>query len=212
MIFKSENSSDNSHSPDLKEGVILIQFKLVFWGPGESGKTTNFHRLKERFHHIKISKGFSIDTTDGRTLWNDSIYLSFNIELKGQRFDIVTQINTATGQERFLTTREFVMDGADGVVFVGDSDPGKIESNKRSYRELLNYVNEHNIPITIQLNKRDLEGAISLKNFKKHLNLPESQEYSDGSKVVYESVATEGKNVEEAFEDILMKMIIRFFS
>ena len=53
----------------------IIQFKIVYWGPGESGKTTNFMRLKEKFHHTKLTDGYSIETTEGRTLWQDSVFL-----------------------------------------------------------------------------------------------------------------------------------------
>lgn len=211
-MIKSDKSSDNEGAPTFKDNAAMIQFKVVLWGPGESGKTTNFHRLKERFHHIKITKGFSIDTTDGRTLWNDSVFISFNIELKGQKFNIITQINTATGQERFLSTREYVIEGADGVIFVGDSDPEKLEQNKRSYRELVSFANKKKIPIIIQLNKRDLEGALSLDSFKKHLKLPGAEKYPDGSPVVYETIATEGKNIVSSFEDLVLKMIFNFFT
>jgi len=110
-------------------------------------------------------------------------------ELGGRKYRIIVQIVTCTGQERFLSTREYVIDGADGVVFVGDSGPEKIEENKRSFRELIGFANRNNIPIIVQLNKRDLEKAISLEEFKKHLNLPSSDKHSDGTPVVYESVA-----------------------
>lgn len=211
MIIKSEHDSSKSELPDFNKDDYIIQFKIVYWGPGESGKTTNFLRLKEKFSLLKISNGYSIDTTDGRTLWHDSIFFTFNLQIKGKKYNIITQITTCTGQERFLSTREYVIDGADGVIFVGDSCPDKIEENKRSYRELISFVNRNNIPIVIQLNKRDLPDAISLKNFKKHLGLPNLDKNSDGTPIVYETIALEGENVVRVFEDLVMKIFINFF-
>ena len=102
--------SGDSSTNILKE---VLQFKIVYWGPGESGKTTNYFRLREKFSGLKLNSGYSIETTDGRTLWQDSIRLSFYLNLKKVKFNIITQIVTATGQERFLSTREYVLDGAD---------------------------------------------------------------------------------------------------
>ena len=153
--------SGESSSNILKE---VLQFKVVYFGPGESGKTTNYFRLREKFDGVKLNSGYSIETTDGRTLWQDSIRLSFYLNLKNIKFNIITQIVTATGQERFLSTREYVLDGADGVVFVADSDPEQMEQNKRSFRELISFTRDKHIPYVIQLNKRDIESAISKKN------------------------------------------------
>ena len=88
----------------------VLQFKVVYWGPGESGKTTNYFRLRENFDGVKLNRGYSIETTDGRTLWQDSVRLSFYLNLEKVKFNIVTQIVTATGQERFLSTREYVLE------------------------------------------------------------------------------------------------------
>ncbi|MFX0032578.1 MAG: hypothetical protein ACFE8E_02945, partial [Candidatus Hodarchaeota archaeon] len=134
---KDINVSRKTTPKALKE---VLQFKIVYWGPGESGKTTNYFRLREKFNGIVLNKGISIETTDGRTLWQDSIRVSFFIDLGEVKFNVITQVVTCTGQERFLQTREYVLDGADGVVFVGDSDPEKIEQNKRSFRELVSFT------------------------------------------------------------------------
>ena len=202
------NISDKSGTNSLKE---VLQFKVVYWGPGESGKTTNYFRLREKFDGVKLNRGYSIETTDGRTLWQDSIRLSFYLNLEKVKFNIVTQIVTATGQERFLSTREYVLDGADGVVFVADSDPKKMEQNKRSFRELNSFTSEQNVPFVIQLNKRDLEGAISEKRFKKELGLPMCEKYEDGTQVIYPTVAIEGDSVRKCFEDLMVLVLLNFF-
>ncbi|GAG21726.1 unnamed protein product, partial [marine sediment metagenome] len=121
------------------------------------------------------------------------------------------QIVTATGQERFLSTREYVLDGADGVVFVADSDPEKMEQNKRSFRELISFTQDKLIPYVIQLNKRDLNNAVSLNDFKKELGLPQSEKYPDNTLVVYPTVALEGDSVQRCFEDLMVQIIFNYF-
>ena len=196
---------------DFNDRSNMLQFKIVYWGAGESGKTTNFLRLREKFDLLRLSKGYSIETTEGRTLWEDSLYLLFDFTLRNNKFNIITHVVTCTGQERFLSTREYVLEGADGIVFVGDSDPEKLEQNKRSFRELIGFVSTENIPYQIQLNKRDLENAIEISKFKIALGLPLVESYPDGSKVVYPAEALQGKNVVECFKNIVLQVIFEYF-
>lgn len=193
----------------------IVQFKIVYWGPGESGKTTNFLRLREKFNSVKLTNGYSIETTDGRTLWQDTLFLSFDFPIKGIKYTFITQIVTCTGQERFLSTREYVLDGADGIVFVADSDPEMVEQNKRSFRELLSFTSPKDgkkIPYVVQLNKRDLMDAISIKEFKRDLGLLDDELHGDGSRVVYPAVALQGKNVVECYQDLLILIIFDYFN
>ncbi len=199
--------SGKSCSNSLKK---VLQFKVVYWGPGESGKTTNYFRLREKFDAVKLNRGYSIETTDGRTLWQDSVRLSFYLNLAKIKYNVITQIVTATGQERFLSTREYVLDGADGVVFVADSDPEKMEQNKRSFRELSSFTRDQQIPYVIQLNKRDLDEPISVEDFKKELGLPQFEAYEDGTLVIYPTVALEGESVRRCFEDLMVQVIFNF--
>ncbi len=189
----------------------IIQFKIVYWGPGESGKTTNFMRLKEKFHFMKLSSSFSIETTEGRTLWQDSVFFSFKFNINEKKYIIITQIVTCTGQERFLSTREYVLEGADGIIYVGDSNPDMIEQNKRSFRELINFTKNKDILYVVQLNKRDLENAISMLDFKKQLGLPREDKYPDGSYVVYPVIALEGINVVNCFQNLILQVVIEYF-
>ena len=205
---KQTKISETTTPGVLKE---ILQFKIVYWGPGESGKTTNYFRLREKFSGVVLNKGISIETTDGRTLWQDSVRLSFFLTIKTIKFNIITQLVTCTGQERFLPTREYVMDGADGIIFVGDSDPEKSEQNKRSFRELISFIAPRKIPYLIQLNKRDLPNAVSIKDFKRMLALPQFEKFNDGTWVVYPVIALEGVNVVECFEDLMLQVIIGYF-
>lgn len=196
---------------DFNDRSNMLQFKIVYWGPGESGKTTNFLRLREKFDLLRLSKGYSIETTEGRTLWEDSLYLLFDFTLKDMKFNIITHVVTCTGQERFLPTREYVLDGADGIVFVGDSDPEKLEQNKRSFRELVGFASTKKVPYQVQLNKRDLENAIEISKFKIALGLPLVESYPDGSKVIYPTEALQGKNIVECFKHIVLQVIFEYF-
>ncbi|MFX1237183.1 MAG: ATP/GTP-binding protein [Promethearchaeota archaeon] len=200
---------DSKGSTKLKDG--LIQFKIVYWGPGESGKTTNFFRLREKFNLTEISQGYSIETTDGRTLWQDALFFSFDFEIDGKIYEIIVQVVTCTGQERFLSTREYVLDGADGIVFVADSNLEKMDENKRSFRELKGFTGKKQVPYVIQLNKRDLENAVPIRVFKKQLGLPLSETHPDDTKVLYPTKALSGDNVVPCFEDLMVQVIFNYF-
>lgn len=189
----------------------MLQFKIIYWGPGESGKTTNFAVLGERFKSKKISQGFSIETTDNRTLWQDSLYFQFDFTFQIP-YKIVIQVATSTGQERFLSTREYVVEGADGAIFVADSDPMRMNSNIRSYNELITFAKQQKIPILTSLNKRDLPNKISIDEFKTMLRLPKAEVDQFGHKIVYETIATEGTGVVEIFNDMIERILYNYFS
>ena len=207
----NDEDSEDNHSSNFKNIDGLIQLKIVYWGPGESGKTTNFFRLREKFDLMRINNGYSIETTDGRTLWQDSLFLSFNLPFGDNKLAIITQIVTCTGQERFLSTREYVLDGADGIVFIGDSSPEKMEQNKRSFRELVSFAGAKEVPYVIQLNKRDIEEAVPIDDFKRQLGLPLEEKYSDGTNVVYPSNALQGENIISCFQDLMLQIIFNYF-
>ena len=208
---KKEDIDLISEDFDFNDNENMIQFKIVYWGPGESGKTTNFFRLREKFELLRLNKGYSIDTTEGRTLWEDSLYLLFKFALNDTKYNIITHVVTCTGQERFLSTREYVLDGADGIIFVGDSSPEKIEQNKRSFRELISFAKSKEIPYLVQLNKRDLRSVISIEDFKVQLGLPSQEIYPDGTSVVYPTVALQGENVINCFKDLILQIIFNYF-
>ncbi|KKM62927.1 hypothetical protein LCGC14_1516730 [marine sediment metagenome] len=214
MELQEENESqlEIKEDFDFGDGENMLQFKIVYWGPGESGKTTNFFRLRERFDLLRLSRGYSIETTEGRTLWEDSLFFLFKFTLEDVQFNIIAHVVTCTGQERFLSTREYVLDGADGIIFVGDSDPEKLEQNKRSYRELVSFAIPKNIPHLVQLNKRDLENAITIEKFKIALGLPLLTKYPDGTLVVFPAEALQGKNTVECFKQMIMQVIFNYFN
>jgi signal recognition particle receptor subunit beta len=198
----------SDQSPE-KASLPLYQIKIIYWGPGESGKTTNFQRLKEIYRKKQISHGFSIETTTHRTLWNDAV--SFQFTLEKLRVEVIVHVATTTGQERFLSTREYILQNADGVIFIADSAPNKQADNLRSFEELVAFTRVNKIPILIQLNKRDLPNAVSVVEFRKRMNLPMDQQDKLGFQIVYEAHATDRQHpvgVEEIFVDMLFRILI----
>ncbi len=187
----------------LPSNTRLIQFKIAYWGPGESGKTTNYMWIKRKLGKFKASQGFSIQTTQKRTLWADAVWLRTEMDLAGQHFLIMWQVVTATGQERFLSTREFVLAGADGAVFVADATPNREEDNLRSFRELVALTRVNPIPIIVQQNKTDVPNAIALLDMAKVLGIPASE--------VRPAVAIKGEGVLESFNAISVEVLKAFF-
>lgn len=196
------SSTEDSAGLEPKSPIVM-QIKILFWGPGEAGKTTTYKRLMEIFKPFQVSKGVSIATTDERTLWNDSVHFKFSM-IPG-KLAVVLNVATTTGQERFLSTREYILQNADGVVFTADSSWSKLEENQRSFEELSHFTRSNNIPIMIQLNKRDLPDAIGLLDFVTRMDLPISNETFGGLQLVYETVASSRL---KSKTDVIRKMIV----
>ncbi len=182
----------------------LLQFKVAYWGPGESGKTTNYLWIKRKLGKFKASRGFSIQTTQKRTLWADAVWLRTEMDVAGQHLIIMWQVLTATGQERFLSTREFVLAGADGAVFVADASPGREADNLRSFQELLGLTANARIPIIVQLNKIDVPNSIQPAYLAKVLGIPAGE--------IHPSVAVKGEGVIEVFNAITAEVLKAFFA
>ncbi len=182
----------------------LLQFKVAYWGLGESGKTTNYLWIKRKLGKFKASQGFSIQTTQKRTLWADAVWLRTEMDVAGQHLIVMWHVVTATGQERFLSTREFVLAGADGAVFVADAGPGREGDNLRSFKELLSLTAGSKIPIVVQLNKTDVPNSIPPASLAKFLGIPAGE--------VWSSVAVKGEGVIEVFNAITAEVLKVFFT
>jgi signal recognition particle receptor subunit beta len=136
-----------------------IQVKIVYYGPGRSGKTTNLLYIYSKFNSQIQSKLVSIDTFGDRTVFFD--FMPFNLgKLSG--FDIKVQLYTVPGQPKYDATRRVVLNGVDGVVFVADMEKSQRKENiaslKNLHQNLLKYnKNIFNIPLVFQYNKADLK-------------------------------------------------------
>ncbi|MGB9499450.1 MAG: GTP-binding protein [Dissulfuribacterales bacterium] len=136
-----------------------VQVKIVYYGPGRGGKTTNLEYINKKFKKRIQNEMVTVKTYGDRTLFFD--FLPFDIgEIKGH--SIKVQLYTVPGQVKYNATRRLVLRGVDGLVFVADSMDLRREMNIRSLQNLKENLetfnkNIFNIPLVLQYNKRDLE-------------------------------------------------------
>ena len=142
---------------NLKEKVV--QVKIVYYGPGRCGKTTNLEYINRTYRNQIVSEMVSLKTHGDRTLFFD--FLPFNMgKIKG--YDIKIQLYTVPGQVKYNATRKLVLRGVDGIVFVADAMAKQREKNIRSlnqlHENLLSYKESiFKIPLVMQYNKIDLK-------------------------------------------------------
>jgi|Deesub1362A_J573_1020465.scaffolds.fasta_scaffold00358_22 hypothetical protein len=172
-----------------------ITLKIVYYGPGFSGKTTNLQYLHSVLPSDARGKLISMATEGDRTIFFDFLPVDVG---KISEFNIRFQLYTVPGQVRYNATRRLVLKGADAVVFVADSQTSMKEQNIESLINMRENLEANNIPLDIpkvfQYNKRDIENIMSIEELNNDLN-KEGAPY-------FEAVATEGKGVEKTFMQI----------
>ena len=141
-----------------------ITCKIVYYGPGRSGKTTNLHYIYGQVPDDRKGKMVSLATQTDRTLFFDFLPLDLG-SISG--FTTKFQLYTVPGQIYYQTTRKLVLQGADGVVFVADSQARQLDENIESMQDLHANLAEHGIdartvPLVIQYNKQDLPAELIL--------------------------------------------------
>ncbi|HEX8394706.1 MAG TPA: GTPase domain-containing protein [Longimicrobium sp.] len=149
-----------------------ITSKIVYYGPGRSGKTTNLQYIHGQVPEERRGRMVSLATETDRTLFFDFLPLELGT-ISG--FQTRFQLYTVPGQVYYDATRKLVLQGADGVVFVADSQRAQREENVESFRNLqVNLleqgVDPRTIPIVLQYNKRDLPDVMSLDEMDDLLN------------------------------------------
>ena len=149
-----------------------ITSKIVYYGPGRSGKTTNLQYIHGQVPEDRRGRMVSLATETDRTLFFDFLPLDLGT-ISG--FQTRFQLYTVPGQVYYDATRKLVLQGADGVVFVADSQRAQRDENVESFRNLqVNLleqgVDPRTIPIVIQYNKRDLPDVMSLDEMDDLLN------------------------------------------
>jgi signal recognition particle receptor subunit beta len=135
-----------------------ITCKIVYYGPGRSGKTTNLHTIYGQVPDERKGKMVSLATQTDRTLFFDFLPLDLG-SISG--FSTRFQLYTVPGQVYYHATRKLVLQGADGVVFVADSQARQLQENIESFQDLHQNLSEQGvepraIPLVIQYNKQDL--------------------------------------------------------
>ena len=178
-----------------------IKIKIVYYGPGQSGKTTNLIYIYGKFRSQIRSKMISIDTFGDRTIFFD--FLPFSLgKLDG--FRIMVQLYTVPGQVRYRATRELVLRGADGIVFVADMSTKKRMENLISLKDLHHNLKKHsqsiiNIPLVFQFNKLDLVKrnipVLSAKRLDRELNSKLKRPYFTASALKGYNVASTLKQI-----------------
>nr|WP_211194203.1 GTP-binding protein [Pyxidicoccus fallax] len=178
-----------------------VAAKIVFYGPGLSGKTTTLRKIYETVRPAHRGEMMSIATEGDRTLFFD--FLPVKVERVGD-CSVRLALYTVPGQVFYNATRKLVLQGADGVVFVADSQPEAMDANRESLANLEENLFEHGIrldrfPLVMQWNKRDLEGVLPVDVLRKELNprgVPE-----------FETAAANGRGVLDTLKAITRLVI-----
>jgi small GTP-binding protein len=179
-----------------------ITTKIVYYGPALSGKTTCLRYIFNNDSVENKGKLITLDTDGDRTLFFD--FLPMEIGKLGN-YSIKIQLYTVPGQVAYDTTRKLVLQGADGVVFVADSQVIMREQNNESFTNLkknlkLNNLQFDKMPLIFQFNKRDLKEILPLSALNKDLN-PDNKSF-------FPTVATNGENVLEGLHAVIKLVIM----
>jgi len=183
-----------------------IHCKIVYYGPGLSGKTTNLKYIHSQVPKEAKGELLSIATETERTLFFDFLPLDLG-RVRG--FQTRFHLYTVPGQVLYERTRVAVLNGADGVVFVADSQRNKLEENVRSLQELARNITRQGkrfaeFPVVLQYNKRDLPNALPVAVLDRYLRY----RTSDGNQVErFEAVASTGRGVFDTLKAI-SKLVI----
>src|SRR6266436_4772699 len=187
--------------PERREGDRTVQFntgqreltlKIVYYGPGLSGKTTNLRALYQRIQPELRGHLMTLDTADDRTLFFDTLPLVFtagNLKVKLKLF-------TVPGQVMHNSTRRIVLQGADAIAFIADSQPAKRQENYKYWLNMVenlkaNGLDIDSMPNVVQWNKKDLGDASTNEAIEKMRR--------ENKQPVYEAVAVQGEGVVETF-------------
>jgi len=173
-----------------------ISVKIVYYGPGLSGKTTNLQYIYKKTDKSFRGELVSLDTDTERTLFFDLLPMEVG-KIRG--FTTKIQLYTVPGQVHYNTTRKLVLKGVDGIVFVVDSQAPILEANLQNYKNMLenlefNKILIDKIPLVFQYNKRDLNNIIPVGELNMLLN--------PSNKTFFEAVAIKGKGVLETLREI----------
>jgi len=173
-----------------------INCKLVYYGPGLCGKTTNLQHIYKKVDPGAKGKLISLATETERTLFFDFLPLELGT-IRG--FKTRFHLYTVPGQIFYEASRKLILKGADGVVFVADSQLERMEANIQSLADMRQHLGDQGIdpdkiPLVIQYNKRDLPNAIPIDELQKALN-PRNLPW-------FEAVAPQGTGVFETLKAI----------
>jgi len=179
-----------------------VTAKIVYYGPGLSGKTTNLQYIFSVTNPLTRGELVSIETDIERTLFFDLLPVNIGL-IKG--YQAKFQLYTVPGQIFYNSTRKLVLKGVDGIVFVSDSQKPMQNANIKSLENLQSNLEEQNqdlnkIPLVFQFNKRDLKNLTPIEQLNKILN-PKKKSF-------FEATATNGNGVIETLREISSQTLI----
>jgi hypothetical protein len=179
-----------------------INCKIVYYGPGLCGKTTNLQFIYQNTEPDAKGKMISLATETERTLFFDFLPLSLG-EIRG--FKTRFHLYTVPGQVFYDASRKLILKGVDGVVFVADSQDERIDANIESLENLRINLKEQGydldkLPYVVQYNKRDLPGCMSVEELRSKLNPTNVPEF--------EASATNGEGVFETLKAVAKLILI----
>lgn len=197
---------------NLKDKVV--QVKIVYYGPGRCGKTTNLEYINRKFREQIQSEMVSLKTHGDRTLFFD--FLPFHMgQIKG--YDIKIQLYTVPGQVKYNATRKLVLKGVDGIVFVADAMEKQREKNIRSLNQLHENLQAYkesifNLPLVMQYNKVDLKDhgipVLPISVLQQDLNSRLQVPYFEASAITgYNVAATLKKIISSTVVSIQKKLL-----
>ena len=177
-----------------------INCKIVYYGPGLCGKTTNLQYIYANTNQNAKGKMISLATETERTLFFDFLPLSLG-EIRG--FKTRFHLYTVPGQVFYDASRKLILKGVDGVVFVADSQVERMEANMESFENLRTNLGEqgydlNKIPSVVQYNKRDLPNAVTIEELRASLNprtVPEFQAVAPTGVGVFDTLKAVAKLV-----------------
>jgi signal recognition particle receptor subunit beta len=179
-----------------------INCKIVYYGPGLCGKTTNLQHIYSRVPQETRGKMISLATEMDRTLFFDFLPLELG-QIRGFRTRF--HLYTVPGQVYYNASRKLILKGVDGIVFVADSQIDRFEANVESYMNMLDNLTEHDlsiekIPFVMQYNKRDLPRVVPVDDLERELN-PRKAPY-------FEAVALRGTGVFDTLK-VACKLVLK---
>ncbi len=177
-----------------------INCKIVYYGPGLCGKTTNLQYIYRKTNPDLKGKMISLATETERTLFFDFLPLALG-QIRG--FKTRFHLYTVPGQVFYDASRKLILKGVDGVVFVADSQVERMEANLESFDNLKANLAEQgydmaNIPLVIQYNKRDLPNAAPLDEMRRLLNTRQQPDFEAAASVgrgVFETLKAKAREV-----------------
>ncbi len=183
-----------------------IHFKIVYYGPGLGGKTTNLRVLHDRLPPERRGKLISVATDSERTLFFDFLPIDLGV-VNG--FQTRFHLYTVPGQVYYQLSRRAVLQGVDGIVYVADSHPAREQSNLESLVDLVRHLRAHGLtdpeikalPRVVQFNKRDLPVAMPVARMHAMLNRDNRPEF--------EAIANQGRGVSETLRAMCKLVLAR---